>query len=223
MTSTTAGNLKIIGTGQGTGGSYNNISIIGEAQLDGSLEANSFKCTGNSKINGSLTTLEFRQQGEVALQGNLAARRMKVMGELKIRGNLRGEQLLVRGMLEAAGSCEAEQLRVHGACSIGGMLNVEQLAIRLYGPSWVKEIGGRQIQVRLSRWKGLTQWFTAQGKQELTAEIIEGDDIYIEYTHAKLVRGDHVVIGPGCQIGMVEYRKTFKQNKSAIVRHHYSI
>ncbi|WP_157807534.1 hypothetical protein [Geobacillus kaustophilus] len=39
----------------------------------------------------------------------------------------------------------------------------------------------------------------------------------MEYTRAAVVRGDRVTIGPGCDIGLVEYHTAFAQDKKAAV------
>ncbi len=49
------------------------------------------------------------------------------------------------------------------------------------------------------------------------AETIEGDDVYLEATHATAVRGRRVVIGPGCVIQEVEYSETLQIDPSAQV------
>lgn len=48
--------------------------------------------------------------------------------------------------------------------------------------------------------------------------MIEGDDIYLENTKADIVRGNKVKIGPGCQIGVVEYRDDFTHDSKALVK-----
>jgi len=52
----------------------------------------------------------------------------------------------------------------------------------------------------------------------LATESVEGGDIYLEYTKAKVVRGNNVNIGPGCEIDLVEYRNDFQQVKEARVK-----
>ena len=47
--------------------------------------------------------------------------------------------------------------------------------------------------------------------KELTAEVIEGDKVEIEYTQADVVRGNHIKIGPGCKVDLVEYKGEFGQ------------
>jgi hypothetical protein len=48
-------------------------------------------------------------------------------------------------------------------------------------------------------------------------DTIEGDDIYLEHTTAKVMRGDTVDIGDGCEIDLVEYRTDLKKTPDASV------
>jgi cytoskeletal protein CcmA (bactofilin family) len=51
----------------------------------------------------------------------------------------------------------------------------------------------------------------------LEAEIIEGDEIMLENTTAKIVRGNNVMLGAGCDIGTVEYKSNYVKNGDARV------
>ncbi|MNG32826.1 hypothetical protein D3C84_1189280 [compost metagenome] len=53
----------------------------------------------------------------------------------------------------------------------------------------------------------------------LTSQTIEGDHIYLEYTTAEVVRGAHIKIGPGCEIGRIEYTEKLEQDKRSKVKH----
>jgi hypothetical protein len=50
--------------------------------------------------------------------------------------------------------------------------------------------------------------------------MIEGDDVYLEGTHADVVRGRSVCIGPGSRIGNVEYSESLAIDPEAEVRQH---
>lgn len=52
---------------------------------------------------------------------------------------------------------------------------------------------------------------------QLTAEVIEGDQLYLEYTHAEIVRGNTIEIGPGCVIKRIEYKTSLEVDESAKV------
>jgi hypothetical protein len=46
----------------------------------------------------------------------------------------------------------------------------------------------------------------------------KGDDIYLENTKADFVRGNHVKISPGYEIGIVEYSGTYEYKSESVVK-----
>ena len=55
-------------------------------------------------------------------------------------------------------------------------------------------------------------------RRELTTNLIEGDEIYLQNTNAKIVRGINITIGEGCNIGLVEYSGEIIISSESIVR-----
>ena len=51
----------------------------------------------------------------------------------------------------------------------------------------------------------------------LEAELIEGDEIYLENTRADVVRGKQIEIGPHCKIGLIEYSESLKVHDNSDV------
>jgi cytoskeletal protein CcmA (bactofilin family) len=149
----------------------------------------------------------------------------KFRGEADIRGNLSAGSFDILGNLTVRGDCEAESLDVKGAFTIDGLLNADTIQVRLYGLSRAKEIGGEKIEIRRrSRLSRLLIPFVFSGSDSvLTAETIEGDDIYLEYTKAGCVRGNDVTIGPGCEIGTVEFKRHLLIDEDANVMHHQKL
>jgi len=44
------------------------------------------------------------------------------------------------------------------------------------------------------------------------------DEIYLENTHAKIVKGDNIKIGSECKIELVEHKESFKKDdKSEVI------
>lgn len=115
---------------------------------------------------------------------------------------------MVRGTLEVESDVNAERFTSWGAFNIRGLLNAGNVEIYLYGPCKVREIGGEKIVVRRNApgkfLKLIKTFFFAHGGG-LEVEVIEGDEIYLEATRAKIVRGNKVEIGPECEIEVVEY------------------
>jgi cytoskeletal protein CcmA (bactofilin family) len=157
----------------------------------------------------------FKVTGDITVDGEWSGEEMKLLGQLTVRGGVRGRIVNVTGNLEARDYVEAEQLKIKGAITIDGLINAEHADIRLYGPCRVKEIGGRRIDIRRSSWMSVKNWIKSQMHTELNVSVIEGDDIYLEYTKADVVRGNRIHIGKGCVIGRVEYRQSLHVASSA--------
>jgi cytoskeletal protein CcmA (bactofilin family) len=117
---------------------------------------------------------------------------------------------------------EAEVFLAKGSFTIGGLLNAGQIDIILYGGCRAKEIGGEKITVKkpgiAHKLKRLIFSYIFRVNVDLQADVIEGDEIYLEHTYAKIVRGNNVTIGPGCDIEVVEYKNNFHEQKGAIVK-----
>ncbi|MNR67595.1 hypothetical protein D3C85_1916860 [compost metagenome] len=64
----------------------------------------------------------------------------------------------------------------------------------------------------------MSLFFRPSPHAAVTVAVIEGDDIYLENTRAKVVRGNQVVIGPGCEIDLVEYKVLLEKKKGANVK-----
>ncbi|MEX2460391.1 MAG: hypothetical protein WD469_03695 [Paenibacillaceae bacterium] len=98
-------------------------------------------------------------------------------------------------------------------------MNAGKLDIKLYQDSQVKEIGGEKIRIRrASQLHPFNFFFKPSSQAVLSVSVIEGDDIYLKHTKAKVVRGNRVIIGPGCEIELVEYKGHYEQRKGAIVK-----
>lgn len=230
-------NLRVTGTTNATGGVYEQVKITGEATIDGNIDCIGLRCVGTSEINGNLKAQSVRlvgtaritgnlesdkiwMQGQADIDGQAAVKNANIHGMFSTKGNLTGEKLRVGGYLKVDGDCEAEIFRVRGAFTIGGLLNAGDMEIRLWGGCEAKEVGGEKIVVKKSNSIQLIfkQIFFSGIASRLCAHVIEGDEIYLEHTEAKIVRGNNVVLGPGCEIEQVEYQNEFQQHKKAIVR-----
>ncbi|MGG6313239.1 hypothetical protein [Paenibacillus macerans] len=226
--------LRINGVGKASGGLYGKIQAEGIATLNGDITCSVLKANGTLKINGTAVTEEFRLNGTGSSEGALRGGQLELDGMFKVSGDVHFSSLHVRGMLKSGGSstgdkakvdgsfrlagdAEFEEAEVYGQIQVGGMLNAGRLQIDMDGPSRAKEIGGERIVVRLKKSRRLLDFLSPLGGTRLTADVIEGDDIHLEGTKAEVVRGKSVVIGPGCEIGRVEYKEYFEQSPQASV------
>ncbi|HET7578132.1 MAG TPA: hypothetical protein VFK33_02540 [Bacillales bacterium] len=228
-------NLRITGSGDSRGGLYHKVTIIGEGGIHDDLDCLVFKTRGTSRVEGHIKTEAFRVTGQswvkgleaeklriygkVDFDGHVLCRDVKIRGEAEISGGLTGETIDLKGNVLVKENVEAETFHAKGGFSIDGLLNAGNIEITLKFSSSVKEIGGGKVRVRRG---GLPfEWtpkaFHTMKTATLSVDMIEGDEIDLENTSAKVVRGKNVRIGPGCSVDLVEYQDEFKQDPEAKV------
>jgi cytoskeletal protein CcmA (bactofilin family) len=232
-------NLRISGAGSAGGGVYNDVEINGAGSINGDVEcirlstngasnisgnvkAQSVKMNGTASFRGDIKSGQIDVNGAAGMHGNVDTGRIKVSGTIDIDGNLHSAEVDAKGAIKVKGDCEAESFRSAGAFNIGGLLNAGSINASIVGSCRAREIGGEKIEIK--RYNGFVyqiQRFIKDifsSKEMLEVDIIEGDDIYLETTTARIVRGNNIVIGPDCDIQLVEYKGTLKVTDNARVR-----
>ena len=234
---------SIRGAGEISGGRYRRLSIFGAGEVLGDIEAERLRVIGSGEIHGraDVTRLTVLGSGEIA--ADLVAGAVHATGSFEVGGELRAETLTVRGAcdidgriladavsmfgaLECKDRIETATFRSRGAIDVDGLLSGDTVEIHLGGNvSRVGEIGGERIEV----WRGafgktnpvlqglssLLTWGSRRGRLE--ADGIEADEIHLENTRAKVVRGRNVTVGVGCRIDEVEYAEGLTVHPSAHV------
>lgn len=187
--------LNISGVASASGGIFDDVRIQGVGKIHGDVDCN--LC---------------RIEGVASIFGNVKSKKMRVRGKAHIEGNVTGEEVRIEGDCTIDGNCEAERIQSSGSFTVEGLMSADEIHIRLHGGAHVKEIGGGTIRVQKAPKMSIFSRF-----KKLTVNTIEGDDIHLESTHAQVVRGNHVYIGSGCEIGVVEYQSDFSQESDAKV------
>ncbi|NIK76526.1 cytoskeletal protein CcmA (bactofilin family) [Paenibacillus castaneae] len=201
--------LIINGVSGAGGGTYDNVRIDGVGKVNGAIEARSFKGNGHVHLNDDVKAIEVECNGIMNVKGSLRFGNMKADGLLTIKGGLSGESCALNGMINVKGDCELENLTGRGGFTVGGLLSAGKVEFCLQGQSKANEIGVESLVIRQENkgvWSKLWSGMIPKLKPELRVGIIEGDYIDLENTIADIVRGNVVMIGPGCSIGRVEYR-----------------
>ncbi|WP_409978173.1 polymer-forming cytoskeletal protein [Anoxybacteroides tepidamans] len=230
-------NLTVNGSALTSGGTFRNVTIRGDATISGDVQCTKWKVFGNADVSGNITAEVLDIFGQVNIRGNVSVKTIKLFGQTDIRGNANAHDVHLRGAahidgniaggtihgygeMNVSGDCEAESFSVKGVVQIANTLNAERVDLSLYfADSRISEIGGKTIRVKRSKWnvmsffKGLSSAST-----RLITETVEGDEIYLEHTSAKIVRGDRIVIGPGCDIELIEYKTSLQQSEKAVVK-----
>ncbi|WP_223701897.1 polymer-forming cytoskeletal protein [Sutcliffiella deserti] len=235
MVQESKGDLILSGHSETGGGSYVQVEINGHGVIHGDIECKNFECNGSAKINGDIMSENAVINGSTKVHGNLSSdevevhgdlvvdenaffRKIEIKGQTRVKQSIKGDTLLLEGIIKVSGDCEVEKANLNGAFTIDGLLNADHVEITLHGKSSVKEIGGEVITVRRNRQPILhLDKLIKTLSKDLTANIIEGDVVKLEYTKAKVVRGNTVEVGPGCEIELIEYNSDLKISEKAVV------
>jgi cytoskeletal protein CcmA (bactofilin family) len=241
MKETNNRDLKINGILNLPGGTFNNVRINGHLTLTNDLTCNDIVVNGmlnvegktkalKGKVNGSAdfnSDVEFDSltvMGKSLVTGDSRIKDLKIEGQMRIAKNLTAEEVNVFGILNINENCNTEVFRTKGSFTVDGMLNAGIIDMQIHGRSTANEIGGEKISVT----KGRKNYFNQIIKSifssfnffdsRLIANVIEGDEIYLEHTKAKIVRGDSVEIGPNCEIDLVEFKNKFTKSENSVVK-----
>ena len=201
--------------------------------LDGSLTVHGLMaCSGAGRADGPILAEELRVSGAFTGEADAEVRGLaEISGSLKTEGSLKAGTLVISGICTAAGGVcaneirssgslktegdlQAETLTASGVLYVRGLLNAGTADIQLAGEDLIGSIGGGTIRVR----KRPVNFRFFQKRPHLISNLIEADEIDLEYTDAQIVRGVNVRIGPECVIDRVEYSGTLTTDADAIVR-----
>jgi cytoskeletal protein CcmA (bactofilin family) len=225
------GDLVINGFGSSNGGQFHHVTINGKGTIKSDVECVDFECNGSGTVQGAVTTNTAQVNGVVKILGDVEGKQLtvdgsakmeksvhinkiKVSGKVNVGGSVKAEEVVVKGRLTVEEDCEAETFKAESLFKIGGLLNADEITIKLYGDCRAKEIGGDTIRVKKNK-ASLFDLF--KPNTQLETDLIEGNKIEIEYTHAKIVRGQQVTIGPNCHIGLIEYTDELIVDKKASI------
>ncbi len=214
-------NLEIKGSGSSKGGKYNNVMVKGNGKIDGDLDRIHMEIQGHCEVNGNVKAESIKVNGRNSVKGSLKAGKIEIHGETDVDGDLSVDKSIIHGMISVHGNFNSESFNMEGAFTIRGLLNAGELELKLHGPSEAREIGGEKIMIRRNgkvKFTRLRKMIIPLGfNTGLTTDVIEGDEIYLEYTKAKIVRGNNIELGPGCDIKLIEYQNDFKQHENSEV------
>lgn len=215
-------NLTMSGWGRAIGGEYGNVQIDGVTKVSGSISAAyGIRASGVTNIEANAYTPEMRIEGKLTVGGDLIARTMYLDGLCRVAGRIEADSVKLDGMLTTGGDIEAETFISRGAVRTTGLLNAGTIELGLaHKTSRIRELGGETVIVKRlagNRWSWLWSWALPDADSRLDAELIEGDILRLEYTHAEVVRGEQIVIGKGCKIGKAEYKGRLTVHPDSVV------
>jgi len=216
--------LRISGSGKVDGSlETKEARISGAGKVSGDTEAGQITVSGSGTFGSDVTSEEFRSSGVTRVDGSLRAKEAKSSGTLRVTESMSSEYVKTSGILRVGADLEAEIFKSTGVFDVHGLLNADRVEVQLAGYCKAREIGCEKIEVRLYAHRGaflegLARALLGQrGTARLEAQLIEGDEIYLEHTTAEVVRGKRVNIGPGCRIRSVEYTDSIEVDDEAEV------
>lgn len=219
--------LKIYGQGSSVGGQFKDVIIKGSGQIDGDVECLKYKVYGNGEVGGNINADVVKIKGHGVFEGDIKTKNLKLQGEMNIEGDLFTDEAKIMGNFKGKKDLNAELCEIEGGFEIEGLLNADILKVNMYWPSKVSEIGGTEIKIKNDdklTFLGLKNVIIPHSnKKLLKVETIEADEVYLENTNAKVVRGNNIKIGPECTIDLVEYKESFKNDDNSIVSTHKQI
>ncbi|MFB6285491.1 MAG: polymer-forming cytoskeletal protein [Candidatus Bipolaricaulia bacterium] len=204
----------------------------GSCAIDGAIAADTLKCSGSQRVDDSVNAGYVKISGSIRVKGNLETDRFVSEGSFRVEGLLSGDEVAI----QLGGNCQAQEIG-------GERIEVRSGASRGFDPEegskhaerqsrddpWTFREMGLGIDVD---WRKMTREMSKLGSKlgnlglsmtgigghgTLRADAIEGDEIYLESTQAKLVRGKRVLIGPDCEIERVEYEDEIRVHDQADV------
>ncbi|MDQ7092149.1 polymer-forming cytoskeletal protein [Desulfosporosinus sp. PR] len=213
------------GTIEGNTKAAQKIDISGMGRITGNVEGKEITSSGTGTIEGNLQGERIQTSGNLKIGGNAKVVELATDGRSRIDGQLKAEKIMFHGYLSVGADVEAEEFISQGSFSIDGLLNANRIDIDINGFCKVNEIGGEEILVRNrhGNWNFLTKFvnsFLGNDRElgKLSVKLIEGTDIYLEYSHVGIVRGNNIKIGPQCTIEEVEYRDSLSIDPSSTVK-----
>ncbi len=211
--------MKISGAGAIGAGEYDKVRISGSTKSEGLIRCESFHLSGSFSGGEIECSDDFNVSGAAKFSGNIEAKEMHISGALKCGGSIKGKEIKAAGAIKVSGDVEAEEISINGEINCGGLINAEEmhLALDSTADSRAESIGGSKIKIEKSRSGKVFLWLFKNCCKLAVSDSIEGDEIIIEHTRAKVVTGRYVMIGEGCEIGLVQYSESAEISPKAKV------
>lgn len=235
-------NIDISGMGKIAGGEYNNVNISGMVKIWGDIKANNVEVSGKGeslanmevnsidisgmfKVLGDVKSMELlNSSGSFKVLKSISANKINISGTLKCLEGVNFDFIELSGWFKCKKDCEGRKICGEGKIDVEGLLSADEIDIKLLGRSNVNEIGGENIKIKAGKESRLKIFiFNYKQKNELVCNLIEGDNIEIENTTAKIVRGNNITIGRNCKVEKVEYSGELSIAEGSFIKEKISI
>lgn len=223
------------------------LKTAGSCRVAGDVRAELIKTAGSCVIQGDVQADEVKIAGTQTVEGSLRAKEITSAGSLKVTEDVEAEKFLSRGGFEIGGLLSAEEIKIELGGGRVSEIGGTRLEVRRRGRSFwgwrrvphvhisserervrvrmlediFEEIGRIGEEVERAVGEGLGYafgWAEGRGSGYLEADTIEADEIFLENTKARVVRGKKIQIGEGCEIESVEYSESLEIAPGAQVK-----
>jgi len=196
--------------------------------VTGNVEAKTLDLSGATKIAGNVKAGEFHAKGSCTVTGGVAAETFDVNGAASVGRSVKAGTFRATGAFSVGGGVDAKSFFASGGFGVEGDIKAERVEIEINGHAKARAISGTDIRVKLGPSSSSGGCSVAvcgagvgvvvtTGEHILEADSISGDDIALEATRAKRVKGKRVKIGAGCEIERVEYTESIEMHEKATV------
>ncbi|WBW98069.1 polymer-forming cytoskeletal protein [Oceanirhabdus sp. W0125-5] len=213
------GDITLAGAGKVTGGRYRNVTISGAGSVHGDIECEKMSVSGAASIKGNIQCKNLEISGATGVDGNLSCEDINIAGAVSVKGTLNGNKISISGMIRKVQNCECDEFKASGGFTIKEYINADKVDIEVQGKCRVDEVVGEDIRVTFRERNGFQGFIDRifNERASLCVDSIEGDNIHLEHTIAKFVRGKNITIGEECDIQVIEYSGEINVNDKSNV------
>ncbi len=211
-----------------------NLQVTGDCYFMETVEADRIEITGTANFREFTTCDRLWISGEACFMQNLLAETIQVPGNLTVlgrcwadvavfesKGNVQGifstGRLLVKGSgtLEATQKVKGDRVTVQGQLLANEQVNCKELEVLSCFPSRIHEVNSDSVLVRYITPAGQLEMTCATPL--LTVSFMDVTEADLEYTRVEELFCDSAVIGKGCHIRELIYRKGVEIDSGAVV------
>ncbi|MEK5235229.1 hypothetical protein NST99_05950 [Paenibacillus sp. FSL L8-0470] len=157
---------------------------------------------GHLKALGRVTTGRLKVSGECSITGACLTAKVENFGSLRLH-SLQAEHIRSSGYFAASEAIHTLTFLGEGAVRVNSLSAKESITVLLGSSCTADQI--RTDGTLIVRRSSLLLKRLMGPFRKLTARLIQGGAIELEYTTAELVCGEQIRVGPGCDIQEIRY------------------
>lgn len=212
------------------------IKTAGSCTIEGDVRAGEVKIAGSHIVEGTLRGKEITSAGSLRVSDGVEAEKFLSRGGFEIGGLLSAEEVKIElggGKVAEIGGARIEvrrrgpfwnwrRRREHRRSPhMDAHIHEKRVKLGEALEDVFEEIGhiGEEVERAVGESLGyaFSHSWPGRGSHHLEANTIEGDEIFLEDTRARVVRGKKIQIGEGCEIGTIEYSESLEIHPSSSV------